>query len=91
MWRRQVAGEDVSLFGVKLGHCGVQRRRLAAAGRAGEKDYAVRQADQLAQAVQRLCTEAYVGQAQLAGSLVQQPEHHPLATRSGHDRDADVH
>ena len=87
--------DDLVLDGLDLGEAGVERRRLARAGRPGDEDHAVRLADELAEPLHRLGVhpedvEAQVLELGVRRLLVEDPDDGVLAVDRRHDRDAEV-
>ena len=72
--------------GVDLAERGVERRRLARAGRAGDQHDAVRLGDALREARQRVALHAEAGQRELGLALVEQAQHRAFAMHAGQRR-----
>ena len=76
---RILDGEDVEVGRVDLGQAGVERRRLAGAGRAGDEDDAVRPVDELVHLAQVIVAEADVGEVEQHRLAVEQTDGDALA------------
>ncbi len=87
---RVLHGQYVAFFIVQLVQRRVEGRRLAAAGRAGQQNDAVGNADEVAKDPPRLGCKAHIFEAELASAFVQQPEHDAFAPGRGDDGDADI-
>ena len=87
---RILDGEDLARRLVEDRQHGGERRGLAAAGRAGDDDHAVRQHQQLAQDRLVMRREAELADLEQAAVARQQADHGGLAVLRRHDGDADV-
>jgi type IV pilus assembly protein PilB len=83
-------GADVLAGFVDLVEGGVERRRLAAAGRAGDEDDAVGPVDQVLERLQPLVADAEVAQRDAQGSAVHDAQHDLLAVHGRQRRHAHV-
>ena len=87
---RILDGEDVEVGRVDLGQAGVQRRRLAGAGRAGDEHDAVRALDELVDDHEVIVAEADVGEVEEHARAIEQTDRDALAVDAGRGRDAHV-
>ena len=88
--------DDLDVFGVDLGHRRIECRRLAATGRASDKDHAVRFGDRPPEAAQVGGVQAEPVEPQFTDAgrnviLVEDAENHVLAERARQDRHAEIH
>ena len=88
-------GDDLVLAPVDFRERGIQRRRLAAAGRASDQQHAIGLGRQAADAMQGVAVEAHHVKAQAfqavaQGLLVEYAQYGVLTPDAGHDRHPDV-
>jgi len=87
---RVLGGHDVGAGDVHFGERRVERRRLAAAGRAGHQDHAVGAGDRVHEVLERGRLESELRQVERQVPLVEDPEH-DLLPEDGRERgDAQV-
>ena len=75
---------------VEVAQGGVERRGLAAAGRAGDQEHAVRRRQRVQEARRQLGPEAEIGEIAALGALVQDADDQALAVHRGRRGDAQV-
>ena len=83
-------GDDLLRGRVELRQRGVQRGRLARAGRPGDQQDAVRARQQGVEARQVVVLEAHVFEAEADAGAVEHPHHQALAVHRGHRRQAQI-
>src|ERR1700730_5483201 len=81
---------DVLLHPVELADGGIERGRLAAAGRPGDEDYAVGRLDQLLERLQRGRRKPERVESKDGAGSLEQPEHYLLAPNRFDGADADI-
>ena len=82
--------DDLGLVAFDFEQRAVERRRFAGAGRAGHEDDAVRQANQLAEAIVQVRLHAERFERELHPALVEETHHDAFAVEHRDDRNADV-
>ena len=82
--------EDVILAGVEAQQRGVQRGRLAAAGRPGDQQDPVRPLENAEIRFEGVTVEAELGKVERDRSPVQDPQDHTFAVHGGHGGDAEI-
>ena len=87
---RVLDGQHLAVRRVELDQRGVERGGLAAAGRAGDQDDAVRPGQRLAIGRERLGLEAERDEVERHAAAIEHAQHHALAVHGRQGRDAQV-